>query len=75
MKCFNSISLSYSLSRLPCSFLIDFGTVKFKELIFLVMFHPIPANVGSSVFSMTWIQRYHILAVFSVGPSEIQFGI
>lgn len=74
MNWFNSVFLSHSLSRLPCSFLTDFGTVKFKELIFLVMFHPIPANVGSSVFSMTWIQRYRMLAVFSVGPSEIQFG-
>lgn len=56
MQCLNSILLY--LSRLPCSFHIDFGTVKFKELIFLVMFHPIPANVSSLVSSMTWIQRY-----------------
>lgn len=56
IKCLNFIFLY--LSRLPCSFHIDFGIVKFKEPIFLVMFHPIPANVGSLVSSMTWIQRY-----------------
>lgn len=45
------------LSRSPCSFHIDFGTVKFKALTFLATFLPVPANEGSSLCSMTWAPR------------------